>query len=302
MTRPRARIIAVLAAGLSLTVAAHSAAQRSGKDRALYVSVTDQSGAPVPDLGPADIIVREDNLAREVLRVQPAEDPMQIAVLVDTSDAARDHIAHIRQALPPFVAALTKPNAAGRRNELAIIGIGERPTILAEYSSDPIQIKKGVDRIWALQSSGMYLLDAIVESSKGLRTRSAQRPVIVAIATSGQEFSNLHHDLAIEPLKSNAVAFYVLSLGQPDVSLSTESRERAIVLDEGTRVSGGYQEQLLSSMALTTKLNQLANQLTHQYKVTYSRPESLIPPEKITVAAAKPGLVARGTPVKEDRP
>ena len=54
----------------------------------MYVSVLDKAGAPVPDLGPADFIVREDNVAREVLRVAPATDPMQIAILVDNSQAA----------------------------------------------------------------------------------------------------------------------------------------------------------------------------------------------------------------------
>jgi len=69
-----------------------------------------------------------------------------------------------------------------------------------------------------------------------------------------------------------------------------------MVLDRGVELSGGAREQLLASMALESRLTLLANQLTHQYLVTYSRPESLIPPEKITVAVTKPGLKARGTP------
>ncbi|HEX7138971.1 MAG TPA: hypothetical protein VF219_14030, partial [Vicinamibacterales bacterium] len=186
-------------------------------------------------------------------------------------------------------------------SEIAIIGIGERPTILSEYSSDPAKVKKGIDRIWSLQGSGMYILDAIVEVSQGLKKREAARPVLVGIATAGVEYSNRHHDQVIDPMKSIGAAFYMLALGQPDTSLRTESRERAIVYDEGTSVTGGYQEQLLTGMALTPKLAQLAEQLKHQYKVTYARPESLIPPEKVTVSAAKPGLTARGTPVKDQQ-
>src|SRR6185295_12786025 len=87
-------------------------------------------------------------------------------------------------------------------------------------------------------------------------------------------------------------------LGTPHTGLSDESRNRQIVLDRGTSDSGGTREQLLTSMALEAKLKQLANQLTHQYLVTYSRPESLIPPQRITVAATKAGLTARGTPVR----
>jgi hypothetical protein len=147
----------------------------------------------------------------------------------------------------------------------------------------------------------MYLLDAIVESSQGLKKREAARPVLIGIATSGVEYSNRYHDQVIDSLKTIGAAFYMLPLGRPDTSLSVESRERAIVYDEGTRVTGGYQEQLLTGMALGPKLLQLADQLKHQYRVTYSRPESLIPPEKITVSAAKAGLTARGTPIKESQ-
>ena len=50
-----------------------------------------------------------------------------------------------------------------------------------------------------------------------------------------------------------------------------------------------------------TSLHLSVELLKNQYKVTYGRPESLIPPEKTTVAAAKAGLTARGTPVKEDQ-
>ncbi|MFI5179291.1 MAG: hypothetical protein ACHQO8_12030, partial [Vicinamibacterales bacterium] len=110
------------------------------------------------------------------------------------------------------------------------------------------------------------------------------------------------HDQALDPLRAGGVAFYVFSIGQPSMSLRTEERERAIVLEEGPRTTGGYHEQLLTSMALEGKLKLLAEQLRHEYRVTYARPESLIPPEHTTVAAVKPGLVARGTPVVEKAP
>ena len=62
----------------------------------MYVSVLNEQGFPVPDLGPSDFIVREDGVAREVLRVAPAIEAMQIAVLVDNSAAARNDISRAR--------------------------------------------------------------------------------------------------------------------------------------------------------------------------------------------------------------
>src|SRR5262249_22162730 len=185
----------------------------------------------VPDFGRSDFRAKEDTLTREALRVPPATEPMQVAVLVDTSQAARDHIQYMRQGLPPFVADLVKPNDAGRKSEIAIIGTGERPTILSDYTSDPAQIKKGIDRIWGVDQSGMYLLDAIIETSQGFKKKEATRPVIVLITTSGPEFSNRHHDQVLAPLKSAGAAMNALVLGQPDTGLEDERRERALVLD-----------------------------------------------------------------------
>ena len=95
--------------------------------RSLYVSVLDDRGAPIPDLGPADFIVREDNVAREILTVAPASDPMLITLLVDTSQASADFIRDYRQALPVFIDAVTG-DEAGAMNLVSLIGIGERPT------------------------------------------------------------------------------------------------------------------------------------------------------------------------------
>lgn len=266
--------------------------------RALYVSALTEAGAPVADLAPADLIVREDNVAREVLTVVPAVEPMQIAILVDTSQGARDAISHMRTALPPFVNALT---TAEVKNEVAIIAIGERPTVYTNYTFNQAELKKGIDRIWSVRGSGAYLLDGIIEVCQGFKKRGAQRPVIVAILSEGPELSNRQHDQVLDPLRAAGAAFHAITLGRPSSDLRDETRERNIVLDEGPRTTGGRREELLTSMALEGKLTQLAAELTHQYKVTYARPQSLIPPERVTVTAAKPGITARGTLIKEDK-
>jgi hypothetical protein len=265
--------------------------------RAMYVSVVNEAGAPIPDLGPTDFIIREDNATREVLQVAPAEEPMHIALLIDTSQAARDDIAHMRTALPPFIAMLT----GEAKNQISIIAIGERPTVFADYSTSPAALKKGVDRIWAMRDSGAYLLDAIVEVCQGFKKRGTSRPVIISITTEGPELSNLQHDQVLEPLRASGAAYHAITMGRPSSSLSDEVRNRNIVLDQGPKTTGGAREELLTGMALADRLKQLANQLTHQYKVTYARPQSLIPPERVTVAAAKPGMTARGTLIKEEQ-
>ena len=296
MTFPRRLAVAAYLIG-SLATPERATAQAI--ERAMMVTVVDESGAPVQDLGVSDFIVREDNVAREVLRVNRASEPMQIALLVDTSTAARDNIAHYRTALPAFVMMLTNPSESGQKNQVAIIATGERPTLITNYTSSAIELQRGINRLWSRDDTGAYLLDSLLETSEGFAKREASRPVIVAITQEGPELSYRQYDQVLGPLRASAAAFHALVLGTPSASLSDEARSRNIVLDEGTRGTGGSREQLLTPMALKGKLQQLAVLLTHQYLVTYAHPDSLIPPEHVTVTAKKPGMTARGTVVKD---
>jgi hypothetical protein len=268
------------------------------QQKSMYVSVVDQSGAPVPDLGPSDFIVREDNVAREVLKVVRADEPMQIAVLVDTSDVAREQIPYLRDAVPAFVNTLI---SGGARNQVAIVGFGERPTILADYTSSSAVLKKATDRIWANRMSGPYLLDAIFEVSQGIIKRETPRPVIVAIAAEGQELSFRFYEQVLDQLGKSGAQLYVLMLGSPYMGSNDEARSRETVISRGPDQSGGRREQVLTAIGLGGRLKLLADQLMHEYRLTYARPQTLIPPAKVTVGAKGAGRTARGALIKDSQ-
>jgi hypothetical protein len=267
--------------------------------RSMFVSAVDNSGAPVPDLGPGDFLVREDSIAREVLSVSAADAPMQIEILVDNSEAAQDYIQDTRRALTSFVTELLKTTEPGRRNEVGLVALADRPTILTQSTMDAAEVKKGIDRLFAQNGAGNYLLEGIIEVSNGFRKRGAARPVIVAITTEGPEFSSRHFDMVLGPLRDAGAALHAFVVGPSSNDQSDEGQNRSIVLDRGPRNTGGRFEHVLTSLALGGKLLQLANELNHQYRVTFARPQSLIPPDTTTVSATRPGVTARGTLIKE---
>jgi VWFA-related protein len=264
--------------------------------RSIYVSVLNSAGAPVPDLGPSDFVVREDNLSREILRVAPADTPMNIALMVDTSAASGNNIRDIREAATEFIKSTT---GSGARHQLALIGVGERPTVLVDYTSDQAKLLKGIGLIFAHTMSGAYVLDGVIESSNGFKKREAQRPVIVAIATNGPELSNRYHDQVQKALNDAGASFHLIMIGPPPTDVtSTEGRERSITFSTATESTGGRYDNVLAASALPDRLKQVANELTHQYLVTYSRPDQLIPPERVKITGKRSDLVVRGTPVK----
>src|SRR5262245_66485919 len=98
--RSAVRRAAGILAGLTLSTSL--AAQ--GAERVLYVSVVDQkTREPISGLGPEGMVVKEDGVRREVLRVAPATSQMPIAILVDNSEAATATIPDVRKALATFV-------------------------------------------------------------------------------------------------------------------------------------------------------------------------------------------------------
>lgn len=261
----------------------------------ITVSVVDSKGDPVTGLTAADFRVREDNVTREVLEAGPNTTPMQIAILVDDSQAAGNGIAPMREGLTEFVDALQG------KAEMAIITVGERPTSVVQYTPSAEALKKGINRIFARPGSGAYLLEAISESSRGLAKREAARPIIVALTFEGIEFGSGHHDQILSELYGSKAALHVLAIGSPGSMSSEEMRNRNMVIAEGTERTGGRRDQLLSVQAIPDRLEQLAAELANQYTVTYARPDALIPPERVRVSTANPTLTVRAatTPVSE---
>ncbi|MGE5816025.1 MAG: hypothetical protein ACM36C_16165 [Acidobacteriota bacterium] len=258
-------------------------------ERDLVISVLDQKKQPVEDLTPADLVVREDGVAREVLRVRKATSPLTIALLVDDSAAASPAVSDMRLGLVAFLDALD-PKA-----EVALITFGERSTLIVDYTRDRERLKKGVLRTFARRGSGAYFLEAMNDVSRGLTKRAPERPVIVSVMTEGVEFSTLAHQMVLSRLYQSGAQFYALVLGAQVQANPTqeEIRNRNVVLDEGTRGTGGRREQLLSSIAIGGALKDIANELQHQWVMTYSRPESLIPPDRVQVVAKRAGLTVR---------
>ena len=287
----RQRRALAVALGLAFTCATAAPlrlAAQGPRERTMFVSAVDQQGEPVDGLGPNDFVVREDGAEREVLRVSRATEPIDIAILVDDSAASESLIPRVREGLRAFIARMS------RGNQIAIVGLADRPTILANYTSNPKLLQDAIGLLWPRTRAGSTLMDALFEVSLGLEKRETPRAVIIPVITDGGDFAYRQYEQVMPEVKKAGAAIHAVTVGDFNSIDHEELRNRGRVLAE-TKDTGGQRVNLLTPMAVQSSLERLARELSSQYKVVYGRPDSLIPPEKIEVSARRPGLTMRGT-------
>ena len=303
----RPRLPALLAASACLLGLLAAPLRGQDNERSLFVSVLDEDGAPVPGLAADEFAVEEDGVEREVLRAGPARRPMQVAVLVDTSAAAGFAIRDIRNGLERLVPVLAEGN------DVALISYGGPPRVLVESTRRLDRLRDGIGLVFSFPESAAYLLDALMETARGFERREAPRPAVVVVASEGLDFSRYDYRRTRDALQASGVATHVLVVQQrgntalrgDPFSFSNEILQRDRALAQLPEATGGQRYDLLLSTALPDRMGALAEVITNQYRVVYSRPPSLIPPETISVRMRRADLAARGTPVRrpgEDSP
>lgn len=293
------RILPLPALAIAVAIAATSsspaglAAQAGIRERTLFVSAVNEKGEPVDGLGPDAFVVREDGRRREVLRVSRATEPLDVALMVDNSQAATDEVVYMREGLSKFVATM------GDEHRIALIGLSERPTALVQYTTDRKQLTTAIGRLFSIAGSGMTLLDALYETSRGLRKRDGVRAAFVPVVTDGTEFTNRYSKDITRELRESGAALHIVGIGRFQYSDEHSIRERSLLLGETPKATGGQFITLLIANALGDTMQRLARELSSQYKVVYARADSLYNTGNIEIAPGKPGITVRGAPARE---
>jgi len=274
-------------------------AVREGIARNLYVTVVDDKGVPPSDLTPQDVEIKEDGAVRNVLAVKPATDPMQIVLLVDDSGPG---IRDVREGVAGFIK-IVRSTA-----EIAIVSTAKQNTVLVDFTSDPGALINAVNRLTTRTTTGGYQLEAIRESALTLMRRSASRPVIVVLALEGTEYSSLSSKTVLDDVRRSGALVYIVAVGKPSTKTMTswnqrptdsvhealdETITRQTVFAEAPRRSGGRLEQVGQPSGIPARLAQIAYELRDQLVVTYGRPQSAKPAEKIDVSVKRRGFKVR---------
>ena len=271
----------------------HSAAPQ-GRTHTVFVTATEENGAPVVDLAAADFAVKEDGKDREVLRAELARVPMQLAIIVDDNGTGI-----FRAGLVSFVRLLQG------RAEIALSSVVGQTHRLVDYTPNAEKVLEAVMGLSARPGTndGGQLLEGIFQASKDQEKRGATRPVIVALTVGGEEHSTVPAHNVLDQLAKTGSTLYVIQVAgtllRPTVQITQprqllgENLNLSEVLGEGPKQTGGWREEIVASTGLVPGLGRIAAELKSQYVLEYSRPPKGKPLERLNVSVKRRGLDLR---------
>lgn len=257
---------ASVVAALCLLVTARAAAPQGQQKMALVTVVADGSG-PIRDLTAKDFIVTEDGQKREVVGAALADDPLSVALLVDTSSPAAGTtppVQDLRNALTAFVKAVQSQNSAAH---VSLSEFGGAAVERVPFSK-PGDLGNAIGRLYPNQQGQAVLLEALVDAGKQLAAQPAPRRAIVSVDFNTPEGSaERTMKNAVEAVHKAGATLWSVSV-RGSVS-TTPSRED--VLNKMVQANGGLRLMPVDVTGLDPNLKIVANSLASQYTVSFMR-------------------------------
>jgi hypothetical protein len=227
--------------------------------RHIFVSVTDSKGAPVEGLSASDFSVSEGGQPRVVSHAGPAKDPMRIALMVDTSDAAAPALTHMRTGVANFLDALPP------EDEVILITTGRQARVRVPPTTDRRKLKETAAGLFT-DGAGTVLMDGLLEIDDRFFKKADDRwPVFVIFTSDGTESSTGGREkefLKWSPMlgaRGFTVHAFVMKTpkgsGMPD-----------IVVENLTKNTGGRYDVMNTTTALPDKMKALGEQLALDHR------------------------------------
>ena len=283
---------------LVLVAAAVSFAVQTGTTRTVYVTAASADGSPLASLDATDLVVKEGDRVRKVLRVEPSRARLRVAIAVEEVLTPDNDV---RRAVANFIDQIRE------FGELALYTVGRRIERRVDYTSEIVPFATAINKFPARAIDPGDIVEALQEIAKDHRSREG-RHAIVTIARQTTQVSAVTAEAVLEQLMAGRTVLYAATLAGAETStipagatsggrrLELEGQvsglERDKVFNSGTRQSGGLHLSSQRTAGLWSALERIAGELTHQFVVSYeadARSDGTV-----TIEAARRTISVRG--------
>jgi Ca-activated chloride channel family protein len=258
----------------------------------LNVTVTDGTGKYVTDLNQEDFDVYEDGVRQNLTFFSRTQQPISLALLLDTSASMEERMPIAQEAAIGFARQLHKDDQA------EIIDFDSPVRILAPFTGDAAALEKEIRATTANGSTALY--NAIYISLKELRKTKAEsasdirRQAIVLLSDGDDTSSLIEFDEVLDLAKRSETAIYAIGLRQGEIG-RREFKEAEFVLRQLSQETGGRVFFPTDARELPKIYQTIWEELSSQYSIGYTsgNPKRDGAWRRLAVRIERPGLTAR---------
>ena len=267
---------------------------RSGVELvSLNVSVT-EGGKYVTDLEEAEFEVFEDGAKQAISFFSRKQQPIALAILLDTSNSMEDKLRTAQEAAIGFARRLKPEDVA------EVIDFNSQVRILQGFTNDAAELEKAIRSTQANGSTALY--NAIYISLKELRKvqvrteAELRRQAIVVLSDGDDTTSLMPYEEVLDLAKRSETAIYTIGLRpQQSDPVRTQFKEAEFVLRQLAQETGGRSFFPSNVGELAKIYDQISQELSTLYSIGYSsrNPSRNGAWRRIVVRVARPGMLAR---------
>ena len=266
---------------------------RSGVELvSLNVSVTAE-GKYVTDLDQAEFEVFEDGAKQNVTFFSRKQQPIALAVLLDTSNSMEDKLKTAQEAAVGFAKRLSPDDLA------QVIDFSSQVRIIQGFTNDAAALEKAIRGTTADGSTALY--NAIYISLKELKKIRPQneeeirRQAIVVLSDGDDTSSLLPYEEVLDLAKRSETAIYTIGLRQGVETGRASFKEAEFVLKQLAQETGGRSFFPAHVNELPKIYEQISQELSTLYSLAYTSRNPLRNGawRRIAIRISRPGHVPR---------
>ena len=281
-----------LACAMSIALGAQQGRFRSGIELvSLNVTVTDGSKY-VTGLEQEDFEVFEDGAKQALSFFSHVQQPIALAILLDTSNSMEDKLATAQEAATGFVRRMKKDDV------IEVIEFNSQVRVPQPFTNDVNALERAIRATTVNGSTSLY--NAIYVSLRALKDERAKnaeeirRQAIVVLSDGDDTSSVIEYDDVLDLAKRSETAIYAIGLRQQETGRG-KFKEAEFVLRQLSQETGGRVFFPTSVAELPKIYEQISEELASQYSMAYSSKNPMRNGawRRIDVRVTKPGLTAR---------
>jgi len=291
-TRRIAALALAIVCVISIGVAAQQGKFRGGIEL-VSLNVTVMEGTKyVTGLQQEDFEVYEDGAKQTLSFFSAVQQPIALAILLDTSNSMEDKIATAQEAATGFVRRMKKDDV------IEVIEFNSQVRIPQPFTNDMNALERAIRQTTVNGSTSLY--NAIYVSLRGLKDQRAKnaeeirRQAIVVLSDGDDTSSVIEYDDVLDLAKRSETAIYAIGLRQQE-SGRGKFKEAEFVLRQLSQETGGRVFFPTSVGELPKIYEQISDELASQYTMAYSSKNPMHNGawRRIDVRVNKPGASAR---------